>query len=422
VSGGPGDGAVPPRVLYVSYDGALEPLGQSQVIAYLERLTGSARLTLLSFEKRADLADGPRTGAMRRRLDGAGIHWIIRRYRKRPPVVSTALDVIAGCRVARRWARETRPGETAIVHSRGYVPALVALYIKRRTGTRFLFDMRGFWVDEKVDAGLWSRGGLLYRVGKWCERRFLTESDAVVSLTAAGVRELPALGPVAAGAPVVVIPTCADLDRFTPDPDPAGGDVLRRELGLGDALVVGYVGTLSNWYLRGETLSYLAWMCRRFEEIKVFMVTREDHDRLRADAGRAGIPVGKLVMTRAAFDDMPRLMRVMDLGVFFIRVCFSKRASAATKLAEFLGCGVPVVINDGIGDSGEIVRDNRVGVVLSDTTPDRFDATAGALDRLLADREAPARCRDLATRLFSLTEGVAQYARLYDRLSHSGDA
>ena len=152
-------GPLRPRVLYVSYDGALEPLGQSQVVAYLERLSGAAQLTLLSFEKPADLADGGRVEAMRRRLDAAGIPWIVRRYRKRPPVVSTAIDVLAGCYAARQWARATRPGEPAIVHSRGYVPALIALFLKRRTGARFLFDMRGFWVDEKIESGHWSSDG-----------------------------------------------------------------------------------------------------------------------------------------------------------------------------------------------------------------------------------------------------------------------
>lgn len=415
-----GIGPLRPRVLYISYDGALEPLGQSQVIAYLERLTSSAEITLLSFEKAADLADRPRVLAMRRRLDGAGIRWIARRYHKRPPVVSTALDVVGGCIEARRWAR--RPAEAAgvpaIAHARGYVPALVALYAKRRLGARFLFDMRGFWIDEKVEAGYWARGGMLYRVGKWCERRFLAEADAVVSLTAAGVRELPALGPVRDGVPVVVIPTCADVDRFTPEsPAPQTEVALKHDLGLEGAMVVGYVGTLSNWYLRAETLSYLAWLCRRFDRARVLMVTREDHNRLRADAERAGIPGEKLVMVRAAFDEMPRFIRLMNVGVFFIRVCFSKRASAATKLAEFLASGVPVVINDGIGDSGEIVRAGRVGVVIEATTGHTFLAQSEALDAILDDPGTPRRCRDLAARAFSLTSGVAQYEALYGRLS-----
>lgn len=400
------------RVLYLSYDGVLEPLGESQVVAYLERLAGDADLTLLSFEKTADLAEADRVAAMRARLERAGIRWIAARYHKRPPVVSTAFDIAVGCRAARRWAREA--GRGAIVHARGYVPAAIALDAKRAYGCRFLFDMRGFWVDEKVEAGHWGRGGALHRVGKYCERRFLSSADAIVSLTHAGVRELPALGDVRDGVPVDVIPTCADLDRFQPGPS---DEALRASLGLDDALVVGYAGTLSNWYLRDETLSYLAWLSRRRPRVKVLMVTREDHGRLRADAERHGLSPDALVLTRAPFEGMPALIRLMHVGVFFIRVCFSKRASAATRLAEFLACGVPVVINDGIGDSGGIVRDGRVGVVLADTSRDSFEASAAPLEALLDDPATAARCREVAAREFSLAHGVARYAALYEQLS-----
>jgi len=412
------------RVLYISYDGMLEPLGESQVVAYVERLADRAAITLLSFEKPADLSDVARVAAMRDRLDRAGITWIARSYTKRPPVFSTAFDIIRGCLVARRWARTRNPEpgtlnpEPVIVHARGYVPALIALHLKRAFAARFLFDMRGFWIDEKVEAGHWAAGGWLFRIGKWCERRFFAEADAIVSLTAAGVREFPRLGHVRAGVPVVVIPTCADLDRFQPAGSAAEAedDRRRRQLGIDGAVVVGCVGTLSNWYLRDETLSYLAWLSARLERMKVLIVTREDHDRLRADAVRAGVPADRLVLTRAPFDEMPSLMRLMDAGVFFIRVCFSKRASAATKLAEFLGCGVPVIINDGIGDSGDTVRASEVGAVLPDTSRASFEASEPVVRSLLADAGAAVRCRATAAREFSLTEGAVRYAQLYDTL------
>ena len=402
------------RVLYISYDGVLEPLGESQVVAYLERLADHAAIALLSFEKPADLDRAQRVMTMRARLERAGITWIPRQYHKQPPVLSTAFDIAAGCVTARRWARAAGAERCGIVHARGYVPALVALDVKRAHGARFLFDMRGFWVDEKVEAGQWTRGGWLYRVGKWCERRLFAAADAIVSLTEAGVREFSTLGHVRAGVPVSVIPTCADLDRFRPGlPD----EQRRRALGLEDAVVVGCVGTLSNWYLRGETLEYLAWLAQRIDRMKALIVTREDHALLRADAARHGLSGDRLVLTCAPFEEMPALIRLMDIGVFFIRACFSKRASAATKLAEFLGCGVPVVINDGIGDSGEIVRNGRVGVVLPDTTSTAFDASWEAFASALADPQMPERCRDLATREYSLQRGVEAYAALYEQLS-----
>ena len=401
------------RVLYISYDGVLEPLGESQVVSYLEPLSAGAEITLLSFEKPADLADRRRVEGMRRRFARAGIAWIVRRYRKWPPVLSTAIDIASGWRVACRWARAERR-TTGIIHARGYVPALIAVLTKRTSASRFLFDMRGFWVDEKVEAGHWPPGGILFRVGKRCERWFLAEADAIVSLTHAGVRELSALGSPLPSTPVEVIPTCADLARFSPAPP---DERLRLELGLDGALVVGCIGTLSNWYLREDTLAYLAWLSRKFDRMKALVVTREDHDRLRADAVRQGLPPERLVLARAPFEQMPAFVRLMSVGLFFIRPCFSKRASAATKLAEFLGCGVPVVINDGIGDSGEIVRDSRTGVVLAETTQQAFEASLDGVRQMLADSTIAERCRRVAEQKFSLERGVAHYAALYEHLS-----
>ena len=42
------------HILYISYDGMLEPLGQSQVLAYLKRLANGRRIHLISFEKADD--------------------------------------------------------------------------------------------------------------------------------------------------------------------------------------------------------------------------------------------------------------------------------------------------------------------------------------------------------------------------------
>lgn len=60
-------------VLYISYDGMLEPLGQSQVLAYIEKLTDLAQIHLVRFEKPADRADATKVAALRKRIDAAGI-------------------------------------------------------------------------------------------------------------------------------------------------------------------------------------------------------------------------------------------------------------------------------------------------------------------------------------------------------------
>ena len=399
------------HVLYVTYDGLLEPLGQSQVLTYVERLARQTPMTVLSFEKPADLARADAVEAMHERLRIAGVEWCRLTYHKRPSLPATAWDIGQGVRVARTVRR--RRG-TTVVHARGYVPSVIARALKRSHGVKFLFDMRGFWADEKVDGGHWSRTSLPYRLAKRWERVFFEEADAIVSLTEAGVKNFPSLGyRLQPGALIDVIPTCADLDAFAPGPR---DETLARRLALGDRFVIGYVGTLSSWYLRHETLAYLAQLARVMPRACVLFVTREDHGVLRRDAERAGIAADAIVLTSAEFRDMPAHMRLMRLGVFLIKPCFSKTGSAATKLAEFLGTGVPVVINDGIGDSGRIVRDFEVGVVLPGTTPDAFEASLPDVGALIADPRVADRCRTTARRIFDVNAGVARYQALYARL------
>jgi glycosyltransferase involved in cell wall biosynthesis len=399
-------------VLYISYDGVLEPLGESQIVSYIERLAVDHGITLLSFEKPGDLADRGRVAAMAGRLDAVGIAWVPLRYHKRPPVLSTVFDVLNGIVHARRACRARG---IQVVHARSYVPSLVALAARGASGAAFLFDMRGFWVDEKVEAGHWARGSLLYRVGKWWERRFFREADAIVSLTNAGVAALPEIGcQPRADALVKVIPTCVDLERFTPgEKDPA----LTAALGLAGTIVFGCVGTMSNWYMRAEMLRFLAQLAQSAAMVRILIVTREDHDLLRRDAVAAGVPEAQLVITTAVFADMPRFTRLFDAGVFFIRPSLSKRASAATKLAEFLACGIPVVINDGVGDSGTIVTEGGAGLVLPALDEATFAQALPQVQAMVGDTDQARRCRHVAADLFDLGRGVGIYRSLYRQLA-----
>ena len=172
------------RVLYISYDGLAEPLGQSQVVGYLERLASAHQITVLSYEKIADLRDRVQMRAVQERLTAAGIQWVPLRYHKRPSLPATAWDIVAGILAGWRLCITQR---VRLVHARGYVPSAIALVLQRLCGVKFLFDMRGFWPEEKVEAGHWSRRSLAYRLAKRWECCFFERADAIVSLTDAGV-------------------------------------------------------------------------------------------------------------------------------------------------------------------------------------------------------------------------------------------
>src|SRR5260370_34330925 len=96
------------RVLYMSYNGMLDPLGQSQVIPYLKQLSQKGvRFALLSFEgPQAYTRDGlEQCRQLRAELAGSEIDWHWLRYHKKPSLPATAYDVLAGIRYGSRLVR-----------------------------------------------------------------------------------------------------------------------------------------------------------------------------------------------------------------------------------------------------------------------------------------------------------------------------
>jgi glycosyltransferase involved in cell wall biosynthesis len=104
----------------------------------------------------------------------------------------------------------------------------------------------------------------------------------------------------------------------------------------------------------------------------------------------------------------------------FIKPVYSKIASSPTKFAEALACGLPVVINSGIGDTGQILQENKVGVVIPDFTPACYlESVRELLSLIQEDKGLSARCRQTAQQYLSLEQGVESYREVYQEALYS---
>ncbi len=394
-------------ILYISYEGMMEPLGQSQVLSYLERSSESP-IHLISFEKPGDWKNTELRQRITARIERSGIVWHPLPYHRKPSALATAFDIFAGMAVGTYLVVRHK---LAIVHARSYVPATMALAIKRLTGAKFVFDMRGFWADEPVDGAIWPRGGVLYRVAKAMERLFLLRSDAIISLTHAAAKEIAGFPYLAGGhAPISVIPTCADLERFAPG---------ARQATPAAPFTLGYVGNVGHWYMFDEVIRCFAALTSILPESKLLVVNRGQHEFIREQIRLAGLPTEHVELITAEHGEMPRLVRRMTAAVMMARPAYSHLARAPTKLAEFLGCGVPCLANDGIGDVSEILESDRVGVVLRDASDKGRKAAIGSLVGLTRDAGTVDRCTTSARATFSLESGVIAYGAVYRELTRT---
>lgn len=390
-------------ILYISYDGMLEPLGQSQVLAYLEKLATDRPIHLLSFEKSEDWADSDLRNRVTDRIHKAGIIWHPKRYHKKPTALATSFDLAVGIATGLWLILRYR---LRIVHARSYVPAVMALALKKITGVKFLFDMRGFWADERVDGNLWPRDGRMYKIAKWFEQRFLLNADHVVSLTHAAISEIWDFDYIKNGRmPIItVIPTCADLSRFKPLP-------IEKE-----GFTLGYVGSAGTWYLFDKTVACFAKVLAIKPDTRFLIINRGEHEYIKACLAEAGIPIDHVELRSANIHEMPALIARMHASIFFIKPVFSKQASAPTKLAELLGCGIPCLGNASVGDMANILEGEHVGIALQDFDEATLEKAAERLLALLNEPGISERCVATAKKHFSLDEGVTRYNAIYKSL------
>lgn len=395
-------------ILYISYDGVLEPLGQSQVLAYLKLLAPGRTIHLVSYEKVLDWANVEERTRISRDIATAGIHWHPLRYHKSPTALATGWDIGMGICIAAYLVLRHR---LEIVHARSYVAAVIGLVLKRAFGLKFIFDMRGFWADERLDGGLWPRGSRMYKLAKSFERRFLLAADHVVVLTHAAVREMQRFEYLnKCMPPISVIPTCADLTRFAPQQPP------RRTTDHTESFVLGYVGSAGTWYLFDEVVACFEQLLRLVPHARLLIVNRTERAWILERLASAGVPRTAVEVTGAAHSEVPRFMHRMDAGIFFIKPVYSKQASAPTKLAEFLGCGIPCLSNAGVGDMAAVLEGENVGVALK--TFDEISVASGLqqLLALAADESTRSRCVAAAVKHFSLDEGASRYRSVYESI------
>jgi glycosyltransferase involved in cell wall biosynthesis len=407
---GPSPASRGARVLYLSYDGMCDPLGGSQVLPYLFGLARRGHeISLISFEK-PERTEAERE-AVERACAAAGIRWHPLAYHKRPPILSSIYDV----RQMRRLAERLHKARNFdLVHCRSYLPALVGLRMKRRYGVGFLFDMRGFWADERLEGGAWTRRNpmlrAVYQYFKRREREFWDESDEIVSLTHAGERVLRRSQ---SQARTTVIPCCVDFEAF-PAIDAVARHSAREMLGISPReKVLGYIGSLGGNYLLNEMLDFFLAYRRHHGDAKFLFVTHVPEAEIRAAAARRGVGNADVVVRRASRAEVPRLVAAADAGIAFKQATFSAKACSPTKLGEMLALELPVVTNSGVGDVAQVIEETGAGVAIEGFTADLYQQAIDRLDALKPDME---RWRAASRRWFDLDAGIQGYDAIYRRI------
>ena len=405
------------NILFISYDGMTDPLGQSQVIPYLSALTKfDYQFTILSCDKPEKFNENKTY--VERLIAGYPIEWVSIPYHKNPPVLSSIYDY----RMLKKKAKELhQKNNFDMVHTRPGLPTLVALWMKKKYGIKFLNDVRGFWADERVDGGMWNLKNpvfkAVYNFFKKHEYECLEMADHVTCLTYAAQNEMHSWKNIKQQPlPIEVIPCSVDLELFDPgNIDPVIKEQFRKELNIRETdMIFSYLGSIGGWYLTNEMMRLCKILSDKFPAAKFLFISPHRHEVIAEAAEKSGLHADKIITRQAKRHEVPALLSFSSYSIFFIKPCYSKISSSPTKHGEIMAMGIPVITNSGVGDVAEIVKKYHAGFVLDDFSDRSFSMVANdvAADKNFEKTEI----RNGAKEFYALDNAVRTYRKVYEKI------
>lgn len=395
------------NTLYITFDGLSDPLGQSQILPYLTGIAQNEfKITILSCEKSNRLKNQKEN--LENLLKSYHIDWKYIIYDEEAGFLSRLGYIRKIASIARL---ENSLKKFQIVHCRSYLSALIGMEMKQKHNCRFIFDMRGFWADERLDGGIWSKKNLhhliFYTYFKRKEKQFLRSADAVVSLTQNALTYLSNSHPRSnIIEKTTVIPCCVNTKVF----DPANVDFLHiNGVSSADHVLI-YTGSIGTWYYTQEMIDCISVWKTLIPNIKLLIVTH-DTDKLNAILERCTEEQRKIIVpASASFNKIPSYLNIAKAAIFFIKPAFSKIASSPTKMAECWAMNLPIITNAGIGDNDLYFRGNAGGLLIHDFTNDQY-LQAGQTYLELLERKQNYRL--IAKQHFNLEKAIIQYTCIY---------
>lgn len=377
----------------MSHNAVGSPVVRSQVLPYLVLLSGEHDVRLVTFERGEPYPQGefPRK------------RWTGLIPRRGSSLITKLVDIARGITAVVGVARAHR---AEVLHARSHVAAAICWVAGLVLRRPYVFDMRGFMPEEYLDAGLWSPRDIRFRLARAAELHLLRGAREVVVLTEAAARRLrddPHFSSAVRCKRITVIPCAVDLERFRPA-EPASVPSLV------------YAGSLGMWYLLDEMLRVYVHARAELPSLRMLIANRGEHELIGAALDRHGLTAADVEVRAADFSEMPALLGRAHVAIALLRRVPSKIGSSPIKIAEYLACGLPVVVNEGLGDSDEQIRSSGAGHVMSAFDEAALRESGRAVARLAGDAEARAKARRLAERVFDIHAGAGSYDEIYRRV------
>lgn len=246
--------------------------------------------------------------------------------------------------------------KSKIVFCRGIFSANLALISKRKK-CKIIYDGRGAINAEQNEYGVYNNTGLENKI-QTLEKRAVLNTDYRISVSTKLLKYWQKEYGYNSNNHVI-IPSCSSKKlTFRNNPEDFG-------FSKKDIIIV-FSGSTSKWHSFSIMISHFEIFLKKNKNVKVLILSKLNN--LISDL-QSRYP-NRVIVKWVPPENMSSLLSLADYGYVFREQSVTNQVASPVKVAEYLSCGLKVLISKNLGDYSEIIEKNDLGRIIVD---DDFD-------------------------------------------------
>jgi hypothetical protein len=239
--------------------------------------------------------------------------------------------------------------------------------VSRRLRIPYVVESFEPHADYMIDSGVWSALDPRLWVQRYFERKIKKTAKVLLPVSHQYQQKLLAEG--VGREHILLMPCCVSINDFLFSE--SARQSVRSLQGIQDEDVVGiYVGKFGGIYYDEEAFELYAQAFNFFgPRFFLMVITADDQDPLKGYIAKYKIPADRVLMKKVPHREVVNYLSAADFAFSTIKPAPSRKYCSPIKDGEYWANGLPILIEDHIGDDSGIIKQHGGGVILDRSNP-----------------------------------------------------
>ena len=292
-----------------------------------------------------------------------------------------------------------------VIHCRSYLATFCSL---KSQSSPTIFDLRSLWVHENISAGNLKENSRLHEA--WLDLEAFCIKNSASSLSVSRWMENYVSERTSQSS--VLIPITVDTELFHFNYQDRIS--LRSELGWENEKILIYIGSIGLSGINIESLKAFIDDLVSIFDFKLLFISNSDKKIINRLLNETALHEDDYYIASASGKRLNKMLSAADVGIHALPPQLDSKSRLGTKIVEYLSNGLPILINENVGEACNYVYKYNVGFVKKTgvTSPELLNFLNHSNHRQVYSQNIKN-----AVKNFDLSELIHQYIDVYNNLS-----